>query len=384
MVRPDLLLFGYVVIAVVEEDKALASDILLGHGLGAAFDKKGRFIIPYRLYECVKALFDSKIRYTASEPRGLYGLAMRYKGRIGIIIGIIFTTLLFVISSDFVWDVRIEGIDSEKADEIYGELSESGLSVGKRWSRLDKNQVEINMLRNSDSVAWLNINRRGTVAYVKVSDKKMYEEDEEPEGYANVVAARDCVIEEIMVESGYPMVKKGESVKAGEVLISGVIPTELGGGFCYAKGSVTGRYTDKVEVEAERNFTVKTYTDRTLIKYTLKFFGKDINIFKKYGQPSEGCDIIEKTEYVTVWKRLPISIRKTYSSSYETKTSELSDAELVSLASERLREALLLFLADKEAKRMVSSGEFTEIGYRMVCDTVVSSEVTKIQEFEVE
>ena len=70
--------------------------------------------------------------------------------------------------------------------------------------------------------------------------------------------------------------------------------------------------------------------------------------------------------------------------SYETKTTELSDAELVSLASERLREELLLFLADKEVKRMVSSGEFTEIGYRMVCDTVVSSEVTKIQEFEVE
>ena len=384
MVRPDLLLFGYVVINIHEEDKAVASDILLRHGLGATFDKGGRIIIPYRIFGCIKVFFESKVRYTASAPRGLYGLALRYRARIGVLVGIVFVFSLFIISSDFVWDVRIEGMDSERTEKIYEDLSDAGLSVGKRWSKLDKSQVEINVLRNSDSVAWLNINRRGTVAYVKVSDKKVYLKDEEPLGYANVVATRDCVIEEIMVESGYPMVKKGESVKAGEILISGIIPTELGGGFCYAKGTVRGRYSDKVEVKEQRCVTEKTYTDRSLVKYKLNFFGKGINIFKKYGQPSESCDIIEKTEYVTVWKRLPISISKTYSYSYETKTLQLSDSELVCQTSEKLKAELLLFLADKEAKRMVSSGEFTENGYRMVCDAVVSSEVTKIQEFEVE
>ena len=47
------------------------------------------------------------------------------------------------------------------------------------------------------------------------------------------------------------MVKVGDVVKKGDLLISGVLPLELGGGFCTAQGEVKGRVADRVEVEGK-------------------------------------------------------------------------------------------------------------------------------------
>ena len=44
-------------------------------------------------------------------------------------------------------------------------------------------KFEIDMLMNSDLVSWININRRGGVAYVSVADKIVYEENEETKGF---------------------------------------------------------------------------------------------------------------------------------------------------------------------------------------------------------
>jgi len=384
MVRADLFFFGYFLITVDSEDVKIASNILLKNNISAAFSKNGSFKIAYRMREVVTRLFQNKVRYRISNPRGLYGILLQNKRRMGIFIGAALFAVMLFLSSDVVWDVRIEGADREEESKILHELSSAGLDVGKRWSKLDKSQIEINMLSASESVAWLNINRRGTVAYVKVSDKILYQDEEKPTGYASIVAVCDCVIEEIIVESGYPMVKKGESVRAGEVLISGVIPTELGGGFCYAAGEVIGRYSEDISVFIERTVREKVYSEPILSRTSINFFGGDVNIFKKYRHSYGECDIIEKTEHVTVGKRLPISVSKTYIQPYVTESRELSDDEIISLASDKLRRELLIFLKDKEARRMITSGNFSENGYEMVCKTVVSSDVTKIQEFEVE
>jgi len=384
MPRLDLLIFGYFRISVDVSDKAIVSDMLLRNKISAKFKENGEFIIPYRTLEKVKELFGEKVKYSVSEPLGLFGALVKYKKRVGMFLGIMAAVILVGISSDFVWDVRIDGVPEDEVGQISNELSLAGLDVGKRWSKIDKNRVEINMLNLSTRVGWININRRGAVAYVKISEKTLYQEDEVKEGYANIVAARDCVIEDITVKSGYAMVKKGESVRAGEVLISGVIPTELGGGFCYADGEVTGRYNDSVSVTVSRSVYEKEYSDTRFFECNINFFGKRINIFKRYGQSGGEYDIIEKKEDVSFVKKLPISINKTYFSYYETKVTELSDDKLILLASERLRSELLLFLKDKDARRMVTSGEFTADGYKMTCDTVVLSDIAKIQKFKVE
>ena len=384
MVRLDLLLFGYVTVTVNEMDKCALADILLKNGIASTLTGKGAFTIPYRKEKSILKLFGDKIEYTLSEPRGIFPFFHKHRRRYGAFLGIICFVFLLLLSADTVWDIRIEGADADKEVAILEELSGAGLSIGKRWSKINKSQVEINAVSNSENIAWINVNRRGGVAYVKVSDKIIYQEDAEEEGTANIVASRDCVIEEIIVERGYAMVKKGESVKAGDLLISGVIPTELGGGFCYASGVVIGRYNEEIEVFTNKTKVSKVYTDKIHTEISVKIFGKRVNIFKRYRQCASDCDIIEENRDLQLYKKLPISISKTYAMPYTTNETELSEDEQVKISSRILQEALVDFLYDKEPKRLVTNGEFSSEGYSMVCDVTVSSSVVKIQEFEVE
>ena len=384
MVRLDLYVFGYFEITVNSEDIAKGSDILLKSAIGAKIDSHGRFLISYRKKSLIESLFYGKVGYCISAPGGIVGFFLKNKHRFGVYVGLIVVLGLFIIGSDTVWDVRVEGCEEGEEAQMLEQLSAAGLCVGKRWSKIDKSQIEINALCSSDLIAWVNVNRRGTVAYVSVGRKILYNEEQSASGYASIVAGRDCVIEEIMVESGYPTVKKGESVRAGQVLISGVIPQELGGGFCYAKGIVKGRYADVVSVSVEREIKSKISDEPYLSRTAIVFFGKELNIFKSYRQSADEYDIIEKTEEITLGKRLPIAIRKTYLQPYRYDYIALSDEQLVSCCSQLLKKEINSFLADKEAKRMSVSAEFYDGGYRMRCDMVVCTEVAKIHEFEVE
>ncbi len=381
MVRADLFLLGYFIISIAPEDKRLVSDIFLKRGISVSFRRDNSFVIPYRQKKRIAELLSGKVSYEISKPLGLYGSLICNKKRYGVFLGLISVLFLYILSSRIVWDIRIEGEYEGDESEILAELSEAGLSVGKVWSRIDTSEIEMKVLDISDSIGWLNINRRGTVAYVVISEKELHEPDVKPEGYANIVAARDCVIEEIIVKSGYATVKKGESVRKGEVLISGVIPTELGGGFCYAEGEVIGSYPERIDISVAEQKDEKRYGERELSESTVNFFGITINIFKKTRQSEELCDIIKEKEQLTLVKRLPVTVEKTYSVPYETESVPLSKEEMTALASKKLAEALTEFLKDKEAKRLITSGEFFEGGYRMVCDTVVSSDVTEIKEF---
>ena len=384
MVRADLFLLGYFRISIAAEDKRLVSDIFLKREISVTIRRDNTFIIPYRQKNRIEQLLSGRVSYEISEPLGLYGALVRNKKRYGAFLGIFFVAALFFLSSRIVWDVRIEGEYEGDEKEILAELSEAGLSVGRLWSRLDTAEIEMNTLEISDKIGWLNINRRGTVAYVVISEKDIHAPNVKPEGYANIVAARDCVIEEIIVKNGYATVKKGESVRKGDVLISGVIPTELGGGFCYAEGEVIGSYPEKISISVSEEKTEKHYAKKELCNSAVNFFGININIFKKTRQSEALCDIIKEKEQLTFVKRLPITVEKTYCLPYEIKSISLSREEMTALASEKLAEALTEFLKDKEAKRLITSGEFFEGGYRMVCDTVVSSDVTEIKEFYTE
>ena len=384
MARLDFLLFGYYRVKIQTDDIIKASDILLKAGISTKIDSHGRFTIAYMKRSRIEELFCGKVSCSFSQPKGVLGAFIKNRYRVGVFFGILFMAFIFFFSSDLVWDVRIVGAEAGEESVILKELSEAGLSVGKRWSKIEKNKVEITAISSSDTLAWVNVNRRGTVAYVTVERKTVHQNEKEPSGYASIVALRDCVIEEIIVEKGYAMVKKGESVRAGEVLISGVIPDAAGGGFCYAEGTVKGRYPDTLTVSTDREISQKVYGKSVLHSAELIIFGKELNIFKRYGQLGDQYDIIEKTEELTLGKRLPISVNKSYLSHYTISTVILSDEQLVSYCSEKFREELNLFLSDKEAKKMSVWAEFFDGGYRMSCDMVICTEVSKIQEFKVE
>lgn len=382
MLRIFNYILGYRRFTVGKENVGRCAQLLLVAGISASFRNTGAFDVSIFKAKRVKGLLDGKIEYTLSECRGALGFIIENRKKYGAIIGIVLSLLLLLLSGDTVWEIKIEGVPESEAELIRSELSSVGFEVGNRWSDIDTERIEMGIIALSEEAGWININRRGGVAYVTVGKKVEHDTDYAPSGYSCIVASRDCVIEEINVKRGYAVVKKGETVKAGEVLISGVIPTELGGGFCYAEGSVTGRYSETLSVSVDRILYEEAYGEEGLFEINLHFFNKIINIFKNYRQSTDQCDIINKKWNLKLGKELPIGITRIYRRELTERETILCDEEMISRASELLFERLSEFLSDKTALRLRTYGDFVGDSYEICCDALVSSDVTRIRDFK--
>jgi len=384
MIRLDYFILGYVIYTVSDEDVGLAAELFLKKGISVRFSKN-TFTVGVKASKKIDEVLGTRVKFSKTEILGFGGFLKRNRKRFGIFFALACTAFLFLVSGNLVWDVRIEGCENDKAELIEKELADCGFSVGSSWSGADTSKIEVEMLSKSEYVSWLNINRRGTVAYVTVVEKEVHKSEEEKVGYSNVVASCDAVIEEITVVHGIAAVKAGDSVKKGDLLISGVIPTELGGGFCYAEGIVIGRISDSVEVSVSASREIKNPQKSKLSGCTVKIFGFSVNIFNSCRNLPEEYDIINKNNNFCIFgAELPISLSKSYVVPYTISETQLSHEEMAEEASAKMTKELSERLASSTLIRIRTDGQFSENIYTMISNFVCLEEIGADLPFEVQ
>ena len=329
-----------------------------------------------------------RIEFTCSEPRGLYGFWKRLANKWAIVISFALALILVILLSQLVWDIRVEGNARITDAEVISSLKECGIEIGDLWLVVDKGRIETDFLRENDRVSWININRRGTVAYIKLIEREETEEKENnviPK-YSNIIAASDCVIEEITVRRGTPMVKVGDVVKKGDLLVAGVLSAESGGGLCAADATVMGRISDRISVKIDRIEEKNSYKEGKLSLISVKIFKISLNIFKLYGNLTKECDIIEDEITYSLFGsyKLPLSVHIAHLVEGTAERIEYTDEELVRIATERLNAVTASRLASSDLIRIRTEGEFTDDGYLMSSDIVFLSDVGVSGEFEIE
>ena len=317
-----------------------------------------------------------------SEPCGVLGFLIKAKICYGVILAMVISLFLVFFSGCTVFDIRISGNEEISDEELLSRLEECGLYVGGSWLHVERTEVESALLSASDAISWVNINRRGNVAYVEVIERKSGEVEKNYD-FCNIVARVDCIIEDISVKRGYAVVKKGDVVKAGDILISGV-PTDALGSFCTAEGVVTGRESRQVLAFVSEESEKKSLDSETKSGMAIKIFNFFINIFKYSGNLMPMCDIIErKTDLTLFGKKLPISFVDRYEVTYKTEKIRLTETELISRATDKMNFLIGEFSADGELLKLRSRGEFKNGGYEIKTDMVILSEVGECVPFEI-
>lgn len=372
MLRLDYFLFGYRVFRFNADMTSIVATRILENGISAKISRDGSILVfePFRK-RYLKAF--SGLEYNESELLGLPGAFIRNKWRVGAMVAILIVVGIFAFTSGYVWNIEISGNETVSTVEILDNLSSAGLDVGSRWRSVDRAKTERAILESYDKIAWININRRGNVAYVTVKERGVENQISMQGSPSNIVAAADCVIEEITVISGIAMVKPGDTVKKGDLLISGVIPAELGGGFVVADGEVYGRLEERTEIFVARQEQEKRYQDEKLQNLEILIFDFNINIFKRYGNSLDDCVIIEEDKRLILFDEvvLPITIRAKYKKSYDIVDEIHSDDKLIKLAQSRLNQKRMLALSDSELLSIKNGGEFTDDGYCIWSDMII-------------
>ena len=270
--------------------------------------------------------------------RGLFAFASGYKMRIGFFIGAVLCAALLAASSFFVWDINVSGQTGLSEKEILKTLEGYGLYIGAYIPNIDTMRLENELVIDTEELSYASINLRGTVAEVVVRERK--EKDVENISLpSNLVANCDGQIESIEVRGGMPTVKKGQIVKKGQLLVSGVIDSQaVGYRLVRARGEIYARISRSFTAEGPLVREKKSRTGEKKTRVTIRFFAKKINLFSNNDISFEKYDTIEEEKRLCLFDRveLPVFIIKTTYSEYVTETEKISEEQALSIAEKEL------------------------------------------------
>ncbi|CEP68229.1 Putative stage IV sporulation YqfD [Moorella glycerini] len=184
--------------------------------------------MPAGEYRALRSLArQSRCRVRIVDKRGWPFFSRRLRGRQVLLLGSLFFLLAIYLLSTFIWvvDVRPENGPLRRVtpDQVLAAARAEGLKPGARKSALDTRTLEYALERRLPQLAWVGIRFHGTRAEITVVEKAAPPGEEAVDRPASIIAAKDGVIKDILVINGEGRVKAGDTVRQGEILISGLI-----------------------------------------------------------------------------------------------------------------------------------------------------------------
>ncbi len=292
----------------------------------------------------------TKCRVKLEEKKGLPFIFNKYKKR-KIFFILLFIMMLGVISlSNFVWNIQIEGNNKIPTEELLQTLREEGLDIGKLKGNIDTKEIINKMRLDRNDLAWIGIEIKGTNAIVRVVEADLKPEIIPEDEYCNIVATKPGIIVKVNAANGTPVVKEGDVIKEGTILVAGWLEGKYTGTrYVHANGEVKAKVwysqTEKVPLKEVKN----TRTEKTENKYSVKLNNFQINFYKTLSK-FEKYDTIMENEKIKLFSDfyLPIEIIKT--TNYELQETEEvhTKEEAKSIAIQRAKDTLNEQIEDKE------------------------------------
>ena len=315
---------------------------------------------------------------------GMFHTVKKYKKRIGVFFGLAVIAFAVWFSGLFVWKIDVVGNDSVSSSYVTELLLENGLGVGSYIPALELDMIRERALISSDKLSWMALNVKGTGIEVVVREiEEGKRTDTTP---ANLVAERDGVIELLEVHKGRSTVNVGDAVRAGELLVSGILSDEkTGTRYVHASGKVFARTTKNIRIEIPFEYEEKTYTGEQKTKKTLKFFNKTVNLFSNCRNLYENYDKIEREVPLSFFGRftVPVSLLVSEFSEYTYSTKNRTETEAVKLAYATLALRMEEALSDAELVKKTLSARFEGGAYVVECELVLVENIAKEASFEI-
>ena len=257
----------------------------------------------------------TKCRVKIQRKRGIPFILHKYKKRKIFIIFFILLIIAVITLSNFIWNIEVIGNNKISTEEIIKNLADDNFKVGTSKINLNTKNIIDKIRLKRDDLAWIGIEIKGTNAIVKIVEADLKPDIIKEEEYCNIVATKDAMIIKINAQNGTAVVKEGDIVTKGTVLIQGWLEGQFTGiRYVHANGEVQAKvwYSQKVKVALKQTQKIKTGKEEN--KYSVKINNFEINLQK--GVPKfQNYDTIETSKKLKLFSDfyLPIEInQKTY------------------------------------------------------------------------
>lgn len=367
------LLAGYAKITLSGRAEAAAT-LFLREKINVARQKKeegGRLSFTVPLYQKRKLLRLLKaygFMAESVECGGLPPYLWQFHRRVGLLLGLCAAAAITVAGSLFLWQIRVVGCERVGAEEVLELLADEGVEVGSYIPPIDAIVTAQKVLLKDDRIAFIAINIIGTRCEVQVTESAFPDGEVQDDRPSSLTASYGGLIERIELYDGQVLVKPGEAVLPGQVLISGLCEMEEGR---WRLTSAAG----KVYAKVERTFTVDVPLSEKVIrpsgevavKKSLIFFKKSIKLFETSSilTPTYGTIVSKDALTLPDGTPLPIAIATETQTGWESVSITRTPGEAETIAAKRMESLVAEELRTAQILSLTRSVEHTADGVKL-------------------
>lgn len=255
----------------------------------------------------------TKCKININSKKGFPILLHKYRKRKLLLLLVIPVVLAILVSSRFVWNIEVIGAEKISSQEIIRQLEEEGVCIGKKKSSIDSKKVINNIRLKREDISWMAIDLKGTNVIVNLVEAEKKPDMIDKNAYCNIVADQRGMITKITADTGTALVKTGDIVEKGDILIGGYMEGKYTDTrYVHSKGRIEAKvwYTKTIKSGLTREITEETGNQKN--RYSINMNNFKINLYKSLPN-FENYDTINETNKIKLLKNfyLPIEIDKT-------------------------------------------------------------------------
>lgn len=280
------------------------------------------------------------------KSRGLPDFLARFRTRYAFLVGLALTLCAVAFLSRFILVIEVSGNEQVPTAVILSQLRQLGVRPGVYGPSLDRQQIAQEALLELEGLSWMGINLHGTRLEVIVREAVPEPERVDETGYYDIEAEAGGIITHVEAELGDAVVQEGDTVAAGDTLISGLVTLEppiysdLPTRYyeTHARGRVWARTWRTLTAAIPLTAQVKTYTGEEKTVWSVNLLGNQVEIF---GNSSISWPFYDKITTVRqgrlpTGEALPISLRQETFREYEVRSVSIDLQAAQSMLEEQL------------------------------------------------
>ena len=269
----------------------------------------------------------------------------KIKARKMFLTGSVISLLLIVLGTSFIWDIEVVGNKNISTENIVEYLNSNNLYPGAFRYHVSLLDIENKMMLEFEDLAWVGINLKGTKIMVDIVEKVTPPVNIPVSVPCHIVAIKNGIVEKIITKNGDALVHKGDIIKPGQILITGVLYREnLETRYVHALGEIYAKtyYEENDEIALIKNEKIKT--GNMFKRRVLKIGNSQIAL--SFDEIPYSNVIIEKrNNRVPPWRNIKIPVEIIIEEYYETKDISVSIEKTV--GEKALQEKILVKLMNK-------------------------------------
>jgi len=255
------------------------------------------FSVSKKAYE---KLSQAKVEGCSLNLADCYGFPVFFRKHRKRLVLFLLPAVFIIVSSvfsRFVWKVEITGGDKALQEKVLKKISDDGVHFGALKHKIDQYEIKRTAITEIDDLSWMWVDIRGTTAKVKIrkrSPKPDLIPIHEP---SDVIATHNGIVERMFTYCGVPLVKEGDWVKKGQILVTGVFRSEnenIPTYYHHATADITLRLTEEKSVLIPKTTIKKIPTGKEKSVFGVKFKKNKINFSLNSRISYKEYDKIEK------------------------------------------------------------------------------------------